>query len=295
MTKQKIVPHLWFDTQAVEAAEFYTTVFPDSKVTMKNIIKDTPSGDCDIVAFEVWGFKFMAISAGPIFTMNPSISFFVNFEATDNDPVGKLNATWEKLADGGKVLMELQEYPWSKRYGWVQDKYGVSWQLILTNPEGDARPRIVPSLLFTGKHFGQAEEAAKYWCSIFKDGKMGNLMHYGPGQEPNKEGTVMFSDFLLGGTWLVAMDGPGEHAFEFNEGISLIVDCADQAEIDYFWEKLSAVPEAEQCGWVKDQFGVSWQIVPQNMDELMATNPEASTKAMLAMKKIDIQALKDEK
>lgn len=87
------------------------------------------------------------------------------------------------------------------------------------------------------------------------------------------------------------MDSAREHKFNFNEAISLMVNCKDQEEIDYFWSKLSAVPEFEQCGWVKDKFGVSWQIIPENMSEL--TKTPAAMQAMLKMKKIDIAALKN--
>jgi len=291
---QKIVPHLWFDREALEAAEFYTTVFDDARITHKSVIKDTPSGDCDIVGFRIMGFEFMAISAGPYFQKNPSISFFVNFDPSqDKDARKRIDRTWEALMAGGKALMPLDKYPFSERYGWVEDRYGVSWQLIYTNPEGEERPLVIPSFLFVGKTYGKAEEAVNFYLSVFKSSKMGNLMHYGPGQEPNKEGTVMFSDFKLEGTWFAAMDGGGEHDFHFNEGISLIVKCKGQNEIDYFWKKMSAVPEAEQCGWLKDKFGVSWQILPENMDELMARNPDKTTPVMLGMKKIVIQELED--
>jgi predicted 3-demethylubiquinone-9 3-methyltransferase (glyoxalase superfamily) len=113
---------------------------------------------------------------------------------------------------------------------------------------------------------------------------------------PNKKGTVMFSDFMLEKVWFAAMDGGGKHEFQFNEGVSLLVRCKDQKEIDYYWDKLSAVPEAEQCGWLKDKFGVSWQISPIDLDEMMATKDKERlarvTQAFLKMKKFDIAKLK---
>ncbi len=148
--KQKILTHLWFDTQARAAAEFYCSIFPDSAITRINLLKDTPSGDCELVDFQLCGQRFMAISAGPYFT--------------------------------------------------------------------------------------------------------------------------------------------------FNEAISLLVYCDDQAEIDYYWQSLSAEPAAEQCGWLKDKFGVSWQIAPRLMDEVFAQdNPRlqgAALQAILGMKKIDLNRLK---
>ncbi len=147
----KIVPHLWFDTQAKEAAEFYTSLFPDSRITNASVIRDTPSGDCDIVSFELFGQRFMAISAGPLFT--------------------------------------------------------------------------------------------------------------------------------------------------FNEAISFLVECDTQEEIDRYWDALSADPDAEQCGWLKDRFGLSWQIVPADMDAMLregtVEQQARATQAMLQMKKIDLKALQD--
>lgn len=289
---QKIIPHLWFDKEAIEAAEFYTSIFPGSKVTHKTVIKNTPSGDCDIVNFHLSEYEFMSISAGPFFKFNPSISFFLNFDPSkDEHARKKLDTLWEKLSEGGKALMPLDKYFFSERYGWIQDKYGVSWQLILTNPTGEERPFIMPSLLFVGDVCGKAEEAIQFYASVFGNSKQGRVVKYPKGSEPDKEGTIMFSDFMLENQWFVAMDSAYEHQFGFNEAISLIVKCKDQQEIDNFWEKLSAVAESEQCGWLKDKFGNSWQIVPENMGELMAKNPDKTTPAMLSMKKIIIEDL----
>lgn len=294
---QKIIPHLWFDREAREAAEFYTSVFPDSKITHVSTLHNTPSGDTDIVSFELAGYAFMAISAGPLFKFNPSISFFINFDPS-RDPNARqnLDAMWDKLSQGGTALMPLQEYPFSKHYGWIQDKYGLSWQLILTNPEGEERPFIVPSLLFVGEVAGRAEEAINLYLSIFKDSKMGAIQRYGPGQEPDQEGSVMFADFMLAGQWFVAMDSAYPHEFAFNEAISLLVNCDNQAEIDTYWDKLTAVPEAEQCGWLKDRFGLSWQVSPTDMDVMMRDgSPEQIarvTEAFLKMKKFDLAELR---
>ncbi|OIK12072.1 hypothetical protein BIV60_16995 [Bacillus sp. MUM 116] len=293
---QKIVPHLWYDKEAIEAAEFYASIFPDSKIIDITTIHDTPSGDSDIVSFELWGQKFMAISAGPYFKINPSVSFIVNFDPSrEKHAREKINEVWTKLSEGGKVLMPLDQYPFSERYGWIQDKYGLSWQLILSNSEGEERPTIVPSLLFVGDKFGMAEEAIRFYLSVFKTAKQGLIARYPKGMEPDKEGTIMFSDFSLENQWFAAMDSAHEHKFSFNEAISFMVYCDTQEEIDYYWEKLSAVPEAEQCGWLKDQFGISWQIVPSEMDKMMSKGtPEQLarvTKAFLKMKKFDLVEL----
>jgi predicted 3-demethylubiquinone-9 3-methyltransferase (glyoxalase superfamily) len=145
--------------------------------------------------------------------------------------------------------------------------------------------------MFTQDVCGRAEEAVNYYTSVFRDAKAQVFARYSKGEEPDKEGTVKYAQFVLGGQEFGAMDSARTHDFKFNEAISLIVNCQDQAKIDYFWEKLSAVPEAEQCGWVKDKFGVSWQIIPANMGELMSKNLEKTTPVMLKMKKIIIADL----
>jgi predicted 3-demethylubiquinone-9 3-methyltransferase (glyoxalase superfamily) len=297
---QKIVPHLWYDKEAKEAAEFYSSVFPDSKINNVTTLHDTPSGDADMVSFELWGQKFMAISGGRSFKFNPSTSFMVNFDPSRVEAAKeKLDEIWGKLSEGGKVLMELDKYPFSEWYGWVQDKYGLSWQLILTNPDGEERPAIAPSLLFTSDVYAKAEEASDFYISVFKNSRRGMIARYPAGAEPDKEGAVMFTDFELEGEWFAAMDSAPEHGhkFGFNEAVSFIINCEDQEEIDYFWSELSAVPESEQCGWLKDKYGVSWQVVPQVLGEMLGRGtPEQVnrvTQALLPMKKLDIGELEE--
>lgn len=296
--RQRITPHLWFDKEAKEAAEWYCSVFPDSSIASCVTLHDTPSGDSDLVSFTIWGHPFMAISAGPVFQLNPSISFIVNYDPSRIENAReRLDEAWSKLSEGGSALMPLGEYPFSARYGWIMDKYGVSWQLMLTDPEGEPRPEIIPSLMFVGDNCGKAKEAREFYLSVFRHAGPGFLYRYGPGQEPNRPETVMFSDFMLENTWFSAMDSALEHAFTFNEAISLLVHCQTQEEIDYYWEKLSAVPEAEQCGWLKDKYGVSWQISPIVLDQMMTEGtPEQRnrvTQAFLKMKKFNIAALQE--
>ncbi len=294
---QKIIPHLWFDKEAKEAAEFYISAFGNrSKITTVRTLHNTPSGDTDVVSFELVGYKFMSISAGPLFKFNPSVSFILNFDPSkDSQTPEYLDALWGKLAEGGKILMEIGEYPFSKRYGWLQDKYGVSWQLILSNPESEERPFITPSLMFAGNVCGKAEEAIAFYLSVFKNTKRGMTATYPEGMEPDKEGTVMFADFMLENQWFAAMDSARMHDFNFNEAISFMVNCETQEEIDYYWEKLSAVPEAEQCGWLKDKYGVSWQIVPNGMNKMFEGEDKQKiirvTEAFLKMKKFNIAEL----
>jgi len=291
-----ITPHLWFDKEAKEAVEFYTSLLPDSRVTSTLTLHDTPSGDCDLVSFDLANQPFMAISAGPLFTFNPSVSFLLNFDPSqDRDARVHLDRLWEKLSEGGTALMPLDHYPFSERYGWVQDRYGLSWQLMLTNPMGEERPFIIPSLMFTGNNAGHAETAIDFYCSVFKGAKRGTTARYPQGMKLDKEGTIMFADFSLTETWLGAMDSAREHHFTFNEAISFLVPCQTQAEIDYYWEKLSADSQAEQCGWLKDQFGLSWQIWPTAMGEMMQNGTSEQidrvTQAFMPMKKFDLAIL----
>lgn len=286
---QKITPHLWFDTEAREAAEFYTSIFPDSEITNVKTLHDTPSGDTDIVSFVLSGQPFTAISAGPLFRFNPSISFHVKCKTK-----GEVDAMWKKLSEGGTVLMELGEYPFSEWYGWTQDKYGLSWQVIVAG-DSEIKQKITPVLLFVGDVCGKAEEAVSFYASVFHNSEVNVLSRYRKGEEPDKDGTIKYAHFTLEGQEFGAMDSALAHAFNFNEAISFMVTCDTQEEIDYFWERLSAVPEAEQCGWLKDQYGLSWQIVPAGMDEMMESGDEAQlarvTEAFLQMKKFDIEKL----
>jgi predicted 3-demethylubiquinone-9 3-methyltransferase (glyoxalase superfamily) len=297
---QGITPHLWFDQEAKQAAEFYGSLFPQSGISNVTVLhdtpSDTPSGDTDIVTFTLAGQPFMAINAGPLFKFNPSISFIVNFDPSRDPNARKnLDKAWEKLSDGGKALMPLQEYPFSKWFGWVEDKYGLSWQLMLTNPEGEERPFIIPALMFIRENLGRAEEAINFYHSVFKHSKKGSMIRFTKEMDPKNEGAIQFADLMLEGAWIALMDSPGPHEFGFNESISFIVNCEDQKSIDYYWEKLSAVPESEQCGWLKDKFGVSWQITPTAMDEMLSGGTrdqiDRVTQAFLPMKKIIIADL----
>lgn len=286
----RITPHLWFDKEAVEAAEFYTTTFPGSKVTNVSRITDTPSGDCDIVSFELLGQPFQAISAGPLFRFTPAVSFLVRCPTRE-----QVDALWSELSQGGDQLMPLDSYPFSERYGWTSDRYGLSWQVML-DPTGEIEQAIVPTLMFVGDVCGKTEEAANHYTTVFPDSSIEHLQRYGEGEEPDEPGTVRHLYLSLNGYKLAAMDSAREHDFGFNEAISFMVGCETQEEIDYYWHGLSAVPEAEQCGWCKDRFGVSWQVIPAELDELLSQGTEAQiarvTQAFLPMKKFDIAELR---
>ncbi len=279
MNQRPLKTCLWFDGQAKAAAEFYCSVFRNSKITSENPM---------VVAFELSGTKVIGLNGGPMFRINPSISFSVTAGL-----LNEVNEIWEKLHNGGKALMPIDKYPWSERYGWVQDKFGMTWQVSLPY-ENNPGLKITPSFLFTGKQFGRGEEAIKFYQSIFENSSTLTMFHYPQGDE--NEGKLMFSEFKLNGNTLIAMDGPGEHNYTFNEAVSLVIDCDTQKEIDYYWEKLTAAGgEESMCGWVKDKFGVSWQVVPSNIEKLMQ-DPDKSGRVMkeiLKMKKLDLAILEN--
>lgn len=190
--------------------------------------------------------------------------------------------------------MDLGAYPFSERYGWTEDRYGLSWQIIHVG-EREITQRITPTLMFVGEVCGKAEEAITFYTSLFPKSKVGHVLRYGPDEDPDVEGTIKHASFWLAGQEFAAMDSARDHGFTFNEAISFMVSCDTQEEIDYYWDSLSAVPEAEQCGWLKDRYGLSWQVVPSSMDEMLRTGTMEQiarvTQAFLEMRKFDIAEL----
>ncbi|MDD2533894.1 MAG: VOC family protein [Eubacteriales bacterium] len=296
--KHKIIPNLWFAGNAQEAVNFYVAAFPDSQVKDQSYYPNSLdegladfqldlAGKVLTVEFELGKLPFIAINAGPEFKFNPSISFMVTFDPSqDSQAIGHIDDLWQKLIEGGEVLMPLDKYPFSPRYGWVKDRFGLTWQLILSDLAGASRPPIIPSLLFAGAKTNLAEAAIKYYASVFPDGKVGNLAHYPEATGPAQAGSLMFGEFTLAGQLFAAMDSGVNQDFAFNEAVSFSISCKDQVEIDYFWDLLADDPQFNQCGWCKDKFGLSWQIVPENMDELMQ-KPDAFAH-MMEMKKLVI-------
>ena len=293
---QKITPFLWFDSNAEEAVNFYTSIFKNSKIgsvarydEAGSKASGRPKGSVMTTSFQLDGYHFTAINGGPHFKINPSISFFVTYESE-----AEIDKLWKKLNDGGFVLMDLQKYEWSEKYGWVQDKFGVSWQLFLGNKK-DVGQTFTPSLLFVGNQHGRAEEAVKFYTSVFKDSSIAGIMKFETG-ENEPEGTVKHAQFKLNNEVFMAMDSSLDHPFTFNEAISFVVDCKDQAEVDFFWNKFTSDGGQESmCGWLKDKFGVSWQIVPKVLIEMLsdkdAKKSQNVMQAMLQMKKIIIKDL----
>jgi predicted 3-demethylubiquinone-9 3-methyltransferase (glyoxalase superfamily) len=274
--KNSIYPCLWFDGNAKEAAELYCSAFGNSAIKSENPM---------VVIFELNGQKFMGLNGGPMFKPNPSISFFVNCETPE-----EVEKSYGKLLEGGSVLMQLDKYPWSKKYGWVQDKFGVNWQLFYN--ENDDSGKFSPCLMFTGDNAGRAEEAIKLYADIFENSSTLSIARYEAG-EHDVEGTIKHGIFSINDYILRAMDSSHPHGFSFSEGVSLVVECETQEEIDHFWAKLTEGGSESQCGWLKDKFGVSWQIVPTILEELMSDSEKSPRviQAFMKMKKINVQKL----
>lgn len=294
---QKITPFLWFDKQAEEAANFYVSLFNNSKInTITRYNEESAkasgreAGSVMTLGFELLGQKFATINGGPVFKFNPSISFSINLETE-----GEVEKLWSALIEGGSALMDLGKYDWSEKYGWLQDKYGLSWQISIGQKES-LKNVIMPSMLFVGDNFGRAEKALNFYKSIFENSEICVIVH-APKGENESEQKVLYSQLNLNGSEFIIMENEFEHAFNFNEAISFVVNCNGQEEVDYFWNKFTEEGTESMCGWLKDKFGVSWQIVPVelynalgNLDPVKANN---ATQAMLKMNKIIIADLEN--
>lgn len=293
---EKITPFLWFDNQAEEAAAFYTSIFRNSRIDTitrfgeaASKASQQPEGSVMSVGFQIEGQKFGAVNGGPVFKITPAISFFINCESLTD-----INSLWNKLSENGTILMELGKYPFSERFGWLKDWFGVTWQLSLNR----ASQKITPFLMFSGSQYGNAEEAIRFYISIFRNSGIINTEHYKEGDPGGKPGTIKLSKFFLNNQIFMAIDAEGEHNFTFTPALSFVVNCETQEELDYFWNRLcdGGDERVQQCGWLEDKYGVSWQIVPSVWEEMLRNaDPEKSDRLMqsiLKMKKIDLLTLK---
>ena len=273
-----IFPCLWFNGDGKEAAEFYCETF-GGKITA-----DTPV----VLNIELFGQKLMLLNAGPQFEKNGSVSFMIICHTEE-----EVQKYWKNLSESGLVLMELGEYPWSKKYGWVRDRFGVTWHLSLGRNQDDQK--LIPSLMFLHQNNGKAQKAMQFYTSIFPNSKIGGTLKYGDGNKPHEiPENVQHADFEIDGYTFFCMDNSHNHDFDFNEGISIVVMTDDQMQTDHLWNSLiNNGGRASMCGWLKDQFGVSWQIIPKRLLELMNDfeHPQKAQKvmqALMTMQKIEI-------
>ncbi len=297
ISNQKIIPNLWYDREAEDAARFYTSTFKNSRVgditragKVGFEVHGLPEGTVMNIEFEIDGEKFIAINGGPLFKFNPSVSFLVGCDTKE-----EVDIYWGKLSQGGTSLMGLGEYPHSARYGWIMDRYGLSWQLMFM---GDRKinQKVTPTLMFAGRQRGKAEKAIDFYASIFHNSGGGDILRYGKGMEPDKEGTIQHASFKLENQWFAAMDSARSPNSVFNEAVSLMVVCKNQKEIDYYWKNLTHGGKESVCGWLKDKFGFSWQVAPTVLGKMLRDPDKEKvgrvTAAFLKMKKLNIAELK---
>lgn len=291
---QKITPFLWFDKNCEEAVNFYTSLFPNSEITSITRYPEGPleapmtgmEGKVLTAVFNLAGQKFMALDGGPHMTFNPSVSFFVNLPSAD-----QVDELYAKLSDGAKILMPLQKYEFAEKYVWLQDKFGLPWQIML----GESEQAIIPSYMMIGKNFGKAEEALNFYTGIFKNSKIDMIARYDAGTPD--EGKINYSLYTLEGQKFTLMESGMDHKFEATAAVSQYVECEDQAEVDYYWDKLAegGDPSRQQCGWIQDKYGFSWQIIPMALSQLMQDPDKAKAgrvmAAMMQMKKIIVADL----
>ncbi len=267
-----IFPCLWYDNNAKESADFYCELF-SGKITAENPM---------VINIEIFGQKLMLLNGGPHFEKNASISFMIICET-----VSEVEKFWAPLAEEGIILMELDEYPWSKKYGWVRDRFGVTWQIYLGEKQGEQK--IIPTLMFVNNNNGKAMQAMQFYTSIFPNSKIDSVLKYGEGignETHEIPENVQHAHFEIDRYSLFCMDNSFPHQFNFSEGISLVVMTDNQSETDHLWNALiSDGGKESMCGWLKDQFGVSWQIVPKRLIELMSDseNPLKAQKVMTAL------------
>ncbi|HEL1997878.1 TPA: VOC family protein [Streptococcus suis] len=285
---QTIIPHLWYDTEAKEAVAFYAELF-GGKIDWTYTITDTPSGDSDLIQFQLGDLTLAAISAGPYFKLNESMSLMVNVASKD-----EVTRLYQALSEGGRMLMPLGEYPFSPYYVWLEDRFGLSWQLSYA-PDLDKPYQFDICLLFSQEQVGLAQPMLDYYKDKLPQASVGQLSYYGEGEAAVEAAKLNYAELLVAGQKMIVMDhGYGGEA-SFNEAFSLMVYVDSQDELNFYYDLLSAVPEAEMCGWVKDQFGISWQIVPRVLMEAYDTASPETVKvvnaAVMTMKRLDIAAI----
>lgn len=276
--KKDITPCLWFNNQAPEAASMYCTAFKNSKITSQSPI---------VTEIDVAGQKFILLDGGPMYKPNASISFYYICEDAQ-----ELELIWDTFSKEGTVIMPLDTYPWSKKYGFITDKFGIAWQFAL-GKISDVGQKITPCFLFTGKQYGMADEAIKLYASIFENTTVDGILRYSADELPETEGKIKHAQISFDGQKLMLMESADVSGIAFTEGVSLTVYCDTQEEIDYYWNAFTDSGEESMCGWLKDKFGVSWQIIPTMLGKVMSDPAKAgkAAQAFMSMRKLNIEQI----
>lgn len=279
----KITPFIRCESNAAELADYYLSIFPDSILCEQNPVVTTID-----IREQTLGF----INGGPHAKPNPSISFSLRIK--DKELCDTLR---NKLSDGGSVLMPYDAYVRSPAYGRCNDKYGVSRQVMYDNRDNGKAHAMIPSLMFIGANNGKTKEAMDYYCSVFPQSGIDFTRPYGENTMGENPENLNHAEFKLGGQQFIAMDSGMDHKFQFDDGVSLLIACDGQEEVDYYRDKIVGQwGEEVQCGRCKDKYGVSRQVAPVQCQQAIfhAETPEAgqyAMQAMMQMKKIIIADL----
>ncbi|WP_237204984.1 VOC family protein [Rothia nasimurium] len=270
---------VWINGDAAEAATYYAQALP--------LTASAPAPDMGTLNID--GADLLLLGADATYSPNPSISGFLRFSP---DRFGSLEQAEQALrhahtaiGEGGE-LMPLQAYPFAPLFAWVRDRYGFTWQLFLEETPSDL-PFFTPCFMFGNVAHGKCEEATNTWMELL-GGERLSLTRHGEGSYLDPE-AVQMTTFTMGGGTFTAIDAGTFHDFTFDPGVSMALLYQNQVGIDGAWSVLSQVADAERCGWCVDAYGVSWQVLPQNIGQLM-TDTDACAK-LLSMGKIDLNQL----
>ncbi len=281
-----ITPCLWFDDQAEEAAQFYISAFGKGEILSAMRI----GSEVLHVDFTIKGQRLGALNGGSYTRHSSAISLFATLKS-----IHELQQVWDAFAADGVVQSPLSVTPWSECYGCIVDKYGITWHVSLGRLSDVGNCAIVPYLLFGGSLSGQAEAAMQRYLTIFPDSHVMGIVHHNSNQGA-LAGTVQHAQFTLGTQVFMASDEPSNVPHSFTEAISFVVHCEDQDQIDFYWEQLTSGGGKESvCGWLKDPFGISWQIDSVELQNIMEGSDAGLAAAafanMLDMRKLVINDL----
>jgi predicted 3-demethylubiquinone-9 3-methyltransferase (glyoxalase superfamily) len=263
----EIFPCIWMNNNAKEAVSFYSTVFNKVTITSENnfAIKATLENT-----------NFLFLNGGNIYTPNSAVSYY--YYAND---LNATKASYHKFIDAGAtIIMPFGAYPWSANYAFIIDHFGVSWQIEADSINNNQK--IVPTLLFANDKKTWVKKAITYYTEIFTNATILLEASHAP-NAPIKAGSLLFAQIKLNSFIINAMSSTMNHNYDFGPGNSFVITCTNQEEIDYYWDKLGQNGKYSQCGWLSDSLGISWQIVPHNLNELLQ-HPTNSTKSQIALR-----------
>jgi predicted 3-demethylubiquinone-9 3-methyltransferase (glyoxalase superfamily) len=273
MRRTKITPCLWFEYSAKEAVEFYCETFRNSFIIESSELS---------VKFSLNNIEFVALNKSPNSTINDTISFSVYCGGE-----WEIERLYSVFSQGGEVIMPLGPYPFARKYAWVKDKFGVSWQLDvdpINNPQN-----IVPSVMFVNDHAPKLKEAINFYHGIFPKPMMLFEVAYPP-EIHMPEGCLRFAQHKLNGYIFNFMSNHERQESESNESVSFTVWCKDQEDINHYWNALnSKASKIGKFGWLQDKYGLWWQILPNNLGALL--KDKENLQKLMQMEKINLADL----